>query len=839
MHMTWSSFTVGTADESCGRLSSSRTRGLSEHEARAQIAKFGGNTLEARSTSAVALFFRQFQSAFIYLLIGAGVLALLLGEAIDGILIFLFVLINALLGFFQEYHSEKTVRLLKHFVVSHSRVLRDGKELLIKSTDLVPGDIVIVEAGSKIPADLRFLETHALMVDESLLTGESIAVAKTSEALYREATEVHQAANIGFAGTVVVSGKAFALVILTGRATAMGEIAHLATSTDRHSGFEKGVGQFSRFVLRVVIVTLVFVLLANILIKGADANFGELLIFAIALAVSVIPEALPLVTTFSLSRGALRLAKNKVVMKRLSAIEDLGSIDVLCTDKTGTLTENALTVHTVFGPDQETLFAAACASPHADKREQHSINAFDLALFNRLTALERARIKKIKRIQEYPFDPGRRRNSVLIQQGRGRLLIVRGAPEEVLSLIAGMTARTRAALRKTVRDEGRLGRRVLAVATRNISDMKVCDIEKEERALKYLGMISFVDPLKRSSIEAIQSARDLGIAIKILTGDSAEVAGAVAHQAGLVATSDDVITGEELMHLAPDAQHRAVQERAVFARVSPQQKYMIIQLLREKHDVGFLGDGINDAPALKVANVGIVVNDATDIAREAADVILLNKSLTVVIGGIQEGREVFANTIKYIRATLSSNFGNFYAVSFASLLLPGLPMLPLQILLLNLLSDFPMMAVATDTVDRNEIAKPRGYDMKEIALIATVLGVVSTVFDFIYFGFFRSFPLPELQTNWFMGSVLTELVFLFSIRTRLPFYRSTRPSKTLFALTGVAALSTIILPYTTIGQQLFRFTPPSTPILLLIVGIAVAYFAVTEIVKNVYYHSRT
>ena len=837
MQNQWSSCTVASPADLVKRFEFNSEKGLSSEEAAHRLLVHGENSLETKGTPGYRIFFRQFQSAFIYLLVGAGILAFLLGEAIDGTLIFLFVLINALLGFFQEYHSEKTARLLKKFVVQHARVIRDGKEFLVKSAELVPGDLVVVRAGSKIPADLRFLQDHSLMVDESLLTGESVSVSKSSRSLYAQVSETHQAANIGFAGTTVVSGKGIGVVISTGRQTAMGEVAHLTVSTERRSGFEKGVGLFSRFVLRVVVVTLALVIIANVLIKGEGAQWGELVIFAIALAVSVIPEALPLVTTFSLSRGAQRLAKNKVVLKRLMAIEDLGSIEILCTDKTGTLTENALTVHSLFGPRQETLFAACCAAPSADAHEQHSINAFDIALMNYLPSPERARLKKIKRIDEYPFDPDRRRNSVLIQEGRTRTLIVRGAPEAILDLCKDFSGVSRPDIHKAIREEGRAGRRVLAIAKRTFPGTKSVTLKEEEKNLSYLGMVSFVDPLKKTSLKAIQDARNLGVAIKIITGDSKEVAGAIAFQAGLISSPTDVVSGEEFSHLSPEEQHATVEAHAVFARVSPQQKFSIIHLLREKHAVGYLGDGVNDAPALKVANVGIAVNDAVDIAREAADIILLQKSLSVIIYGIREGREVFANTVKYIRATLSSNFGNFYAVSFASLLLPGLPMLPIQILLLNLLSDFPMMAVATDTVDETEVIKPRFYDMKEIALVATVLGVVSTLFDFLYFGLFRSFPLAELQTNWFMGSVLTELVFLFSIRTKLPFYKSRPPSKTLLVLTGAAALATIILPYTAFGQNALKFVPPSGSILMLILLIAAIYFVVTEIVKNMYYSS--
>lgn len=813
-----------------------RSKGLSSEEVLRRRARYGPNDLTTKGVTAFQIFLRQFNSAFIYLLIGAGALAFILGEALDGFMIWLFVVINAVLGFYQEYASEKTLRLLNSYVVSRSRVLREGKTESVPSGELVPGDIILIEAGDTIPADVRFVEQQSLTLDESPLTGESIPIQKTHLPLHVEVTQAYQAANVGFAGTSVASGKGIGLVLATGKETAMGDIVRLTVATERKSGFEKGINQFSTFIVRLVLVTLVFVFIAHIAIRGESTSMFELVLFAIALAVSVIPEALPVVITFSLSRGALRLAKNKVVIKRLSAIEDLGGIEILCTDKTGTLTENALSVAHTFGDEQTLLLYASLASLHRDSREQHSINAFDTAIVNRLDAQTCAMAKKFAVVSDCPFDPERRRNSVVVKRGKLHELVVRGAPESVLTLCVKLAPIQRKKLQAWILKEGTEGRRVLALAKKNVPSRADCGPD-EEHGLAFLGLVSFVDPLKKSSKNALASAKELGVQVKILTGDSKEVAGAIAYQVGLIESPEQVITGEELERMPSAEQVTAAVNHHVFARVSPQQKFFIITLLKQKHDVGFLGEGINDAPALKAASVGIVVNDATDIARSAADIILLRRSLTVIIDGIREGREVFANTSKYIRATLASNFGNFYAVSFASLLLEGLPMLPLQLLLLNLLTDTPMVAISTDRVDPGELKRPRSYDVKDTALVATVLGIVSTVFDFIYFGFFRTAPLPVLQTSWFVGSVLTELAFLFSIRTKLFFLKAQRPSTAVIVITASAFLAAIILPYTWLGQHIFKFQPLSVSNLALIFAIAACYFVVTEMVKNLYYRS--
>ncbi len=831
--MNFSTYTTKTTDDVFAEFHTSIS-GLKPSQVSQKQAQYGSNTLSGKQIHWYDVLLRQFKSPFLFLLVAASLLSFLLREVLDGLMILLFVGINTILGFLQEYRSEKTLKLLQQYVAPQTRVYRDGKEETIESSTLVPGDVVILQPGDIIPADIRFFKTEQITIDESILTGESVSVIKTSDPASAEEKEIYKANNIGFSGTTVVGGEGFGVVINTGKNTAIGAIATLTTETKHTSVFEKGIGNLSSFILKLILITLIALLIINILIKGPHADIINLIIFAIALAISVVPEALPVVTTFSLSSGALHLAKNKVVVKRLSAIEDLGSIEVLCTDKTGTITENKLSVSESFPKNSDAvLYGSLATSLISDKTS--SIDSFDKALLQALSSQQEKQRGLCTRVDEIPFDPKRRRNCVLVQEDNSYELIVRGAAESIMPLCKRSPSLTDEAIQSWIQTEGKQGKRVIAVAKKRLTKEETKKLETAEHELELVGFISFSDPLKKTAHQAVVSAKMLGIQVKILTGDSKEVAGAVGFQIGLISNVDDVITGDELDKLSAEKQFEAAKTFSVFARVSPEQKHTIIQLIQKSYEVGFLGEGINDAPALKAANVAIVVAGASGIAREASDIVLLNKSLHVVIDGIREGRLIFANTAKYIKATLSSNFGNFYTVAISSLFIPFLPLLPLQILLINLLTDFPMIAVVTDTVDPQELKRPRNYDIKELALFATIMGLVSSFFDFLFFVLFYRISPQVLQTNWFIGSVLTELVFLFAIRSRLPLWKASLPSFPLVALSGVAFVTAIVLPNTPFGQNIFQFIQPSLNYLAIILLLTISYFIATETVKNIYY----
>ena len=831
-------YTTASPEEVLKSFGVTSTEGLSREERAKRIKQYGTNEVRAETMTWWKLLLRQFHSPFAYLLLVTALLTFLLKEYFDSAMVLLFVAINTSLGFYQEYKSEKTLRLLRQYLVSMDNILEGGQKKNVPVSSLVPGDIIFLDPGDIIPADMRLIEENNLTIDESVLTGESVLVRKTNRTLATAAKEPFQAENLGFSGTTVATGSGKGIVLTTGRNTLFGKIAALTAETNRVSVLEREIARFSSFILKLVVITLALVFFINIALKGIEGHAVELFLFSVALAVSVIPEALPIVMTFCLSKGAAVLAQNKAVVKRLSAIEDLGGIEILCTDKTGTITENSLTA-SGFYPEKERrdiLFYGCLGSLITGHEIAAAKNSFGAALFRELSPAELKKIEGYKVILELPFDPKRRVETLFVEHGRSAYAITSGAPENVLALCTGITSEEKRKMEDWMEDEGRHGKRVFAIAQKKVSKKSIRSADKsDESELSLVGIVSFLDPLKSTTKDAIERAREIGVAVKILTGDSARVAGAVAHEIGLAPSPENVITGEAFEKMTEDEKETTALEYNVFARVSPEQKYDIIRILQKTKNVGFLGEGINDAAALKTANVALVVSGASDIAREAADIILLQKSLSVIITSIEEGRKVFANTVKYIRATLSSNFGNFYSVAIASLLIDFLPMLPLQILLVNLLSDFPMIAISTDNVDKGELRRPKSYNFREIMVLATVLGIVSTVFDFIYFALFFHEAPAVLQTSWFIGSIATELFFIYSIRTQKFFLSAVRPSFMLSSLTLLAFLLTLTLPYTQVGQTIFQFIPPTYAWLTIIIGIAVAEFVTTEIVKLLYY----
>lgn len=815
--------------------------GLSQEEAQKRLKRDGLNILPDHSLKWWKIFLRQFKSAFVYLLLFAAVLSFVLKQPLEGSMILIFIVINTLLGFFQEFRSENTVKLLKKFIKIQSKVIRDGQKMAIDSENLVVGDIVELDTGDKIGADMRIIKAQDLLIDESILTGESIEIKKQAEKIINHEDLNHFSANnICFSGTSVVSGKAQAVVLATGKNTFIGGISKITSQTTKVSNFEKGVSQFSSFILKLVLVTLIFIFIFNAFFKDG-LDILELTIFSIALVISVIPEVLPLVMTFSFSSGARNLAKHQVVVKRLSSVEDLGNIDILCSDKTGTLTENKLTIidfyNSICSSERVLRYAALAVSQLREK-----VEPFDIAIMDKLDDSDREAIKKYEYIIDTPFNPARQRNNVLVRSDEGLELIVRGAAETLFNLSSNLSSEKMEDMRRWISEQGFLGRRVLAIAKKKISDTDIEVLKKNlieaESDLEFLGLFSLADPIKESVKKAVVDANELKVGIKIITGDSSEIAGSVAYQIGLIDDPKKVILASDLLKLSEEDKRKALDEYQVFARVLPEQKFEIIKILQEKYNVGYLGDGINDAPALKVAGVSLVVANASDIAREAADIVLLKNDLNVIVEGIKEGRTIFANSSKYIKATLASNFGNFYAVAIASLIIDFLPMLPLQILLLNLLSDFPMIAIATDRVDKEELLSPKKYQVKNIIIVATIFGILKLVFEFIFFAMFYRMSPEILQTNWFIASVLIELIFLFSIRTKKPVFKAQRPSKLVVGLTLGAVLLTILTPLTTWGQKIFQFIKPSWSHLGIIIILTIVYFIFSEVVKFFYYRNK-
>ncbi|MEK7451854.1 MAG: HAD-IC family P-type ATPase, partial [Patescibacteria group bacterium] len=620
--------------------------------------------------------------------------------------------------------------------------------------------------------------------------------------------------------------------VATGSESVVGSIGKLTVQTIRVSAFDEDMARFSGFILRLVLVTLAIVIGAHLIIQGDFSHFIELMIFAIALSVAVVPEALSVVITFAMSSGAHQLSKQKVVVKRLSAIEDLGGINVLCTDKTGTITENVMTVADVFGDRNQVIETASQLYASVCQKNEEITNPFTKAILDVLSESSRQTLQAVRDKARLPFDPIRKFESAHILDQNEEKLIVVGAPEAVMEKCVSIAMH--AEIELWIENEGRNGRRVLAVA-KKIMRSDVTDLRTEEQSLTFVGIISFVDPLKVTAKDAVAQAKDLGIRMIILTGDRPEVAAYIATSAGILSAGDRVITGAEFEKMDEFEQKTILQTCHVFARVTPEQKFTIIRLLREQnYRVGFLGEGMNDAPALKIAHVGLVVQNASDIARETADIVLLEPDLHVIIAGIKRGRMIFANTMKYIRITLASNLGNFYALAISSLFIKYLPMLPIQILLVNLLTDFPMIAVASDNVDAVELKKPVVYDTRSVALMTSYYGIISTVFDLLTFWLFLPFGQFVLQTAWFIESVVTELVAIISLRTTLPFYRAIRPGKILSILAVVAVIVAFSVPYFAFSRQALHFVAITPFQVMMVVILILFYFISTEYAKRIY-----
>lgn len=811
--------------EIISRYKSSLTQGLSSQDAQQRRTEYGENSISTSNRTLLTIIMRQLASPFTYLLIAAALLSLVLSDVINAVVIGCIILLNLILCVIQEYRAEKTIRLLQKYLSLSTRVLRDGVETVIESTQLVPGDIVILQPGDPIPADLRILEAQQLTINESSLTGESEPELKQADPL-TPTSETPYPANCAFMGTFVASGSGKALVIATGNSTVFGSLSELTLSTQQQSMFQKHIGQLSNFLIKLVGVTLIAMIIAHVLVHGSATDVGSLIIFSITLAVAVTPEALPVVMTWSLSRGALALAKQHVIVKRLTSIEDLGSITVLCTDKTGTLTENTLTVvatHSINNRDPLELALLTTLSKHQSSFTQ---------AFKQTDAYRTCPRAEYTILEDIPFDPHSRKATLVLQTPTKTTLVISlGAAEELFGQCA-LTAEEQQSSEAWIHEQGSQARRTVALAFKEYQKDALYSLQDP---LTLAGIVALEDPLKKTAQYAIDRAQQLGIAVKIITGDSKEVAAALSLKVGLITSPNQVILGSDFEKLSEQKKALAVEKYAVFARILPQQKHEIIELLKKNHAVGFIGEGINDAPALKSAHVGIVVQGGTDIAREAGDIILMRKSLAVIIDGIALGRTTFTNTIKYIMVCLTSSFGSFYSISIASLFLDYLPMLPLQLLLINFLSDIPMMAIATDHVDAGELHSPKTYRVRDLTFSATIFAALSSIFDFILFARFFSAPPPVLHTHWFILSILAQFCCIFSLRSHKPFFRAIPPSRPLVILAALVSVVVLALPYTRLGEQYLLFVHPTAHSLLFIFGLLCTYFTANELVKYVYF----
>ncbi len=815
--------------------------GLTTDEAQRRLARHGPNTVEAASeVAALRLLLRQFASPLVAILVFGAAVSLFVRDWVDASIILSIVLGSALLGFSQEYRASTAVAALRRRLALTVQVLRGGARTTVAASNIVPGDVIELSAGNLVPADGVILAARDFLVTEASLTGESMPVEKHAGALAAD-TPIAGRTNCAFMGTSVRSGTATMLVVKTGRDTAFGDVAASLKTPAQPTDFERGVRRFGYLLVRVMLVMVFFVLAVNQML-GRPAL--ESLLFAVALAVGISPELLPAIVSVTLARGARAMAARGVLVKRLDAIEDLGSMDILCTDKTGTLTLGVMSL--------DAAVDAQGLPSEAVLRLANLNAAFETGIANPLDAAIIAAASKAglatdghRKVDEIPYDFVRKRLTIVVandSDSERHLIVMKGAFAQVMDCCTAVALpgggneplddATHARLEAFVRDQGTQGFRALALATRQTPAQAAYAVA-DETGMVFEGFLLFFDPPKAQATQAVKDLAACGVQVKVITGDNRHVAAHVAQCIGLDAKA--MLTGEAIAAMNDDALWHLAARTALFVEVDPQQKERIVRALqRVGHTVGYLGDGINDAPALHAADVGISVDQAVDVARESADVVLLRPDLDVLRQGVQDGRRTFANTLKYIAITTSANFGNMVSMALATPLLPFLPLAAKQILLNNFLSDLPSMAISTDEVDEDRMRRPERWNVAQVHRFMIVFGLISSAFDLLTFFVLRQlFDAGEtvFQTAWFVVSLLTELAVVLVLRTRLAAYRS-RPGRLLAWTTVAVAGLALALPFTGPLAHVFSLVALPPSLLLATVSIVAAYIAATELAKR-------
>jgi P-type Mg2+ transporter len=804
--------------------------GLSSAEAAARVARYGPNALRTQRVSAFAVLGRQLRSAVLALLAGTAVVSYFLGDTTQAIIIGIILAASIGLGFVNEYRAERATAAL-HSRVHHSAVVRrDGQFIKVDVTALVPGDVIRLALGETVPADVRLTDVTGLECDEGILSGESSASEKSLHVVDTDAA-LADSTDLAFMGTIVSAGEGVGVIYATGVNAQFGRIAAGLGERQPETDFQAGLRRFSYLLLWVAMTLTVLILVTNLLLRRPVIDS---VLFALAIAVGITPQLLPAVVSTSLATGSRRLAKVKVLVKRLVCIEDLGDIDVLFTDKTGTLTEGRIALIDAVDPagvhSDAVLRSGLLATGVDSGSHGASANAMDTALWESGDA-ERLTTSTVHRIATLPFDHTRRAMSCLIDDAGSRLLVVKGAPEQVLARCVALPEATQPTLSKLFAD----GRRVVAVASKESPELTGITAD-DEAGLRLEGFLVFADEPKAEARSSLTQLATLGVEVKVATGDNPQVAEKVCTDLGL--TSKGSITGTELEKLDEVAFDDATRNHTIFARISPEQKARLVASARRTgRSVGFLGDGVNDALALHAADVGISVDTATDVAKDAADVILLEKDLGVLATGIAEGRRIFANTIKYVLMGTSSNFGNMFSAAAASALLSFLPMLPSQILLNNLLYDSSQLAIPTDNVDAEQLHAPSHWDIAFIRRFMLTFGPISSLFDFLTFGLMlgvlHAGPV-EFRTGWFVESLATQTLIIFVIRTRrVPFIRS-RPGGVIIVTTFAVIAVGIALTVSPVAHTL-GFTTLPRQFFLALVALTIAYLVLVEVTKKVFY----
>lgn len=831
--------------EQLGQLKTS-VAGLSETEAESRLDRYGRNLLNTTPRrSALRQYLAHFKNPLVLILLVASGLSAFMGELEGAWIIWVIVLLSVTLDFIQEHRAENAANLLKKQVAVRATVLRGGQPIEAPLEKIVPGDVVLLNAGALVPADCRLLDAKDFFVNQSLLTGETFPVEKHAINLAEPTHELADADNAVFMGTSVVSGIATAVVCRTGKQTALGDIAETLNRAPPPTRFELGLQSFGQLIMRLTVFLVLFVFLINAVFHRP---LLESFLFSIALAVGLTPELLPMIVTLTLSRGAIRLSRQHVIVKKLSAIEDLGGMDILCTDKTGTLTEARIRLEQhidALGEDSTNVLRLAYLNSHFESGLRSPL---DDAILEHHELDATIASEHWTKIDEVPFDFERRRVSVLIANDHERQLIVKGAPEDVLSHctqwqcrngICALTDGDRAHIETLRRQLGSQGFKVLGIAWRNVSATLNHAVIDDETELTFAGFAAFLDPPKPSAATAIEALTRSAVSVRILTGDSEEVTRYVCNIIGMPVTG--VLLGHEIATLDDVSLAARIREVNLFCRINPAEKKRIILAFKQQgHTVGYLGDGINDAPSLHAADVGISVDSAVDIAREAADLILLRQDLNVLCHGVNEGRRTYTNIMKYIMMGTSSNFGNMFSMAAATLFLPFLPLLPAQVLLNNLLYDLSEFPIPMDNVDNDTLRKPQHWDIRFIRNFMWAAGPVSSLFDFITFGVMLwIFQANEalFHTGWFVESLATQVLAIFVIRTVGAPWRS-RPNPWLTVTSLAVVLLACLLPFTPFAS-LLGFEPLPPLFFAILAGMVASYLVLLEIAKRLFYRYAT
>ena len=827
------------------------SKGLNSETVRRLLIEHGFNEPVAQQKAgAVLQFLRFFANPLVVILLIASGISAAVGDQVNAVIIVVMVLMSVTLNFVQAARSQRAAEQLRKEVAPTATALRDGEWSEVPRREIVPGDVIRLVAGDLVPADARLLESRDLHVQQAALTGESLPVEKETVSEPQAVLSLGdlnpaEARDVVFLGTSVVSGTATAEVLATGTATAFGKIAERLAEKAPETEFERGTRQFGLLIARIVVFLVLFVFLVN---AALHRNTFESLLFAIALAVGLTPEFLPMITTVTLGRGAMRMARKKVIVKHLAAIQNFGSIDILCSDKTGTLTSGEMKLDQHLNPlgkVSERAFVLAYLNSFFETGVSHPLNrAIKHRAANPLDEAilihDHPDVRGYEKLDEIPFDFERRRVSVVVGREGSRLLITKGAPESVLAVCTEyevderrlpLDAAARRACEAVFHELSAKGQRLLAVAYAPVAQQTAYRKDEEARMV-LAGFLTFADHPLPTAASALRGLKRDGVQVKILTGDNELVTRHVCAEVGLDA--ERIVLGDEVERMTDAALGHVAEQTTVFARVSPVQKNRVIQALKQRgHVVGYLGDGINDAPSLHTADVGISVATGTDVARDAAEIILLEQSLPVLHQGIIEGRKAFGNVMKYLLMGTSSNFGNMFSMAGASVFLPFLPMLPVQILLNNFLYDLAQVAIPTDKVDRSFIRKPHRWDVGLIRKFMLYIGPISSVYDFLtFYILLRVFHASEqfFHTGWFVESLATQTLVIFVIRTAGNPFRS-RPSWTLTMTTLAVVLCAIAIPFTPLAAWL-KFTPLPLSFFVFLAVATGTYLVLVELVKR-------